>query len=391
MEGRELSWRERGRLWLRLVVRLLLAAAVILLVVYAGPPLLSLFMPFVLVFGVAWMLNPLVRTLQKKLGISRKFWSLLVILLILGGVSGIVAVFIWNIATELMSLANNYQVLILQFQEAGEALSAFLSNTFGLVPEEVLAFGEQLLTQLTAWLQEWLPALLSAAGVGAAVLVRETPSFLVAAVVFLMGSYFISADYPAIRYRISRIFPTGSRQFLGEVKEAASSAFGGYVRAQFFLSVVVFFILLVGFVIIGQPYNLLLAFLLAVMDFIPIIGAGTVMVPWAVIDLLTGEVRHAVELLVIWGIIALFRRVAEPKFVGDQTGLSPILSLISIYVGMRLAGVLGMILGPVACMVLLSVVRLGIFRPTAEDLRLAATDLAAFLRHRPEQEKEAKK
>ena len=73
MEGRELSWRERGRLWLRLVVRLLLAAAVILLVVYAGPPLLSLFMPFVLAFGVAWMLNPLVRTLQKKLGISVPF------------------------------------------------------------------------------------------------------------------------------------------------------------------------------------------------------------------------------------------------------------------------------------------------------------------------------
>lgn len=391
MEVRELPWRERVRLWLRLLIRLLLAVAAVLLVVYAGPPLLSLFMPFVLAFGVAWMLNPLVRTLQKRLGISRKFWSLLVILLILGGVSGIVAIFVWNIATELMSLANNYQALIAQFQEAGEAVSAFVSHAFGLVPEEVLAFGEGLLTQLTAWLQEWLPSLLSAAGIGAAVLVRETPSFVVAAVVFLMGSYFISADYPAIRYRIFRIFPTGSRRFLNEVRESASSAFGGYVRAQFFLSVVVFFILLVGFVAIGQPYNLLLAFLLAVMDFIPIIGAGTVMVPWAVIDLLTGEVRHAVELMVIWGIIALFRRVAEPKFVGDQTGLSPILSLISIYVGMRLAGVLGMILGPVVCMVLLSITRLGIFRPAAEDLRLAVADLSAFLRHRPDQEKNKKK
>lgn len=90
------------------------------------------------------------------------------------------------------------------------------------------------------------------------------------------------------------------------------------------------------------------------MDFIPIIGAGTVMVPWAVIDLFMGNYFHAVQLMVIWGTIALFRRVGEPKFVGDQTGLSPIASLISIYIGWRLAGVLGMILGPTIALIALN-------------------------------------
>lgn len=388
MRPDELSWRERGRLWLRLGVRLLLTVAAILLLIYVAPPLLSLFMPFVLAFVLAWLLNPLVRLLQRRLGVSRKLLSLLVILLILGLAGGILAVFVGNIVSELISLANNYEGFITQFQEATAAASTYFSHTFGLVPEEVLEFGTGLLTQLVGWLQENLPVLLSAAAAGAAVVARQTPSFVVAAVVFIMGSYFITADYPAIRFRMSRIVPGPSRRFLGEVKNAASAAFGGYVKAQFFLSVVVFFILLVGFLVIGQPYNLLLAFLLAVMDFIPIIGAGTVMVPWAVIDLLTGELRHAVELMVIWGVIALFRRVAEPKFVGDQTGLSPILSLISIYVGMRLAGVLGMILGPVVCMVLVSIARLGIFQPALDDIRLAASDLLAFLRHRPEQKKD---
>ena len=145
----------------------------------------------------------------------------------------------------------------------------------------------------------------------------------------------------------------------------------------------VFFILLTGFTLTGQPYGLLLAFLLAVLDFIPIVGAGTVMVPWAVVDLCLGNLRQAVELMVIWGVIALFRRVGEPKIVGDQTGLPPVVSLISIYVGMRLAGVLGMILAPVVCMVFLNICRLGVFTPVLEDLRLAAGDLAAFLRDRP--------
>ena len=120
------------------------------------------------------------------------------------------------------------------------------------------------------------------------------------------------------------------------------------------------------------------------MDFIPIIGAGTVMVPWAVIALITGDPGQAVELMVIWGIICLFRRVGEPKFVGTQTGLSPILSLVCIYVGMRIAGVLGMILGPILCLVVIGVGRSGFFDGLAADVRLAAADLLAILRDREE-------
>ena len=128
----------------------------------------------------------------------------------------------------------------------------------------------------------------------------------------------------------------------------------------------------------------LLALGLAILDFIPIIGSGTVMVPWAVIDVLTGNWVHAVGLMVVWGIVCVFRRVAEPKAVGSQTGLSPILSLVSMYVGMRLAGVLGMILGPVLTLVVLNLAGMGLFRGLRADLSAAAWDVAAILSHRPE-------
>ena len=145
----------------------------------------------------------------------------------------------------------------------------------------------------------------------------------------------------------------------------------------------VFFILLAGFTLTGQSYALLLALLLAVLDFIPIVGAGTVMVPWAVVCLFTRDLRTAVELLVIWGAIALFRRVGEPKVVGNQTGLSPILSLVSIYVGMKLAGVAGMILGPVVFLVVLNVCRAGVFDGPVADVKLAVRDIRAILKNRP--------
>ena len=170
------------------------------------------------------------------------------------------------------------------------------------------------------------------------------------------------------------------------MRDTALAAFGGYLKAEFLLSVGVFFILLGGFFIIHQPYGLLLALVLAVMDFIPIIGAGTVMVPWAVIDLFTGNLGGAIRLMVIWGLIALFRRVGEPKFVGDQTGLSPILSLVSIYVGMRLGGVLGMILGPTVLLIALNLVKLGLFDGVRADAEAAVEDVIAILRERPESE-----
>ena len=128
----------------------------------------------------------------------------------------------------------------------------------------------------------------------------------------------------------------------------------------------------------------LLALGLAVLDFIPIVGAGTVMVPWAVVELVTRNFSSAISLMVIWGVIALFRRAMEPKFVGDQTGLSPVLSLLSVYVGMKLGGVLGMILGPVLTLVVLNLAGMGLFRGLRADLSAAAWDVAAILSHRPE-------
>ena len=92
--------------------------------------------------------------------------------------------------------------------------------------------------------------------------------------------------------------------------------------------------------------------------------------------------------MVIWGANALFRRVGEPKFVGDQTGLSPIASLISIYIGWRLAGVLGMILGPTIALIALNLVRLGIFEGVRLDLAAAAEDIMAVLRERPPRKEE---
>jgi len=383
MYRKQLNWQERGQLWLRLGIRLVITAAVVLFLWKVGRVLLSLFMPFILAFAAAALLNPLVRALQKRLGWSRGVLSLLTLLVIFGAASAVLSLLVRAAVLELMSLAENWEGILAAVEQSVHALDVFLQGLAAKLPVQITAADQTVLERLVDWLQEWMRT--AAPDLGnltqyATDRAKDVAAFALALVVFLMGSYFLCADYPYLRTRLFQRMDEGLLSFLTQVKTAALAAFGGYLKAQLLLTVGVFFILLGGFLITGQSYALLLALALAVLDFIPIVGSGTVMVPWAVIDLFTGRYERAIAVMVIWGIVALFRRVAEPKFVGNQTGLSSIASLVSIYVGMRVAGVAGMILGPIVTLVVLNLLGLGLLDGTKADLCLALEDTAAILR-----------
>lgn len=385
MDLRELSWGERGRLWLRLGIRVVLLAAVILLLVYAAPPLLSLFMPFVLAVVLAWILNPSVRWLQRKLKISRKPISLIVIILAIGVVGGALFWFVYALGSEVYSLIGNWTSVGGSIESGFNELNERLNHLSALVPKEVLGLLENAYTGLIGWLRNVVPGLLETVGTKIGAFAMKVPAGVIGAVIFLVASYFVVSDYPRIRLMATERMSSGVHSFLSRVRKIALAAFGGYVKAQLILSLGVFFILLIGFWVVGIEYALLLAFVFAVMDFIPIIGSGTVIVPWAVVDIVLGNYRQAISLMVIWGLICVFRRVAEPKVVGDQTGLSPILALISIYVGMRLGGVLGMILGPVLVLIVINIYKMDVLVGTRRDIRMAAQDIRAILKPKDEE------
>ncbi len=383
MESHLLTWRQRGRLWLRLGIRAALTAAAVLLLLFAVPPLLSLLSPFVLALLLAWALNPAVRWLKERLTLSRKTISLAVLLLAFGAVGGVCYGLGWALLRQLRSLFENWEAISGSLTATIDAVGAWLRRLGDLLPDGLVATGDDLVGALTGWLKDLdfdFGGRLSDMAGHATDFVSAVPGFAVASVVFLMASYFIVSDYPRLRYMVTDQCPQPLRTFCGQVRDIFMEAFGGYIKSELLLSLGVFFILTAGFFIIGQPYRLVLAFGLALLDFIPILGSGTVLVPWAVIDLITANYREAIGLMVIWGLVSLFRRFAEPKVLGDQTGLSPILSLLGIYVGMRLGGVPGMVLGPLLLLVCINLCKLGIFQPVAADLRLAVQDLRAILK-----------
>ncbi len=384
MTNKQLTWKQRGELWLRLSIRLVLSILAVWLTAKFGRPLAALFAPFLFALAAAAVLNPLVKRLQKFLGWNRQVLSALLLLLVFGLLGGGLALLAYAAAGQLLSLVQNWSGLLDSLQAVLDQLELFFARILTLAPPPVTEIVESAGDSLFQWLSEAVPSALGSLGLEAGEKAMALPSFLVALVIFVMATFLLTADYPYLRSRYVQHLDEGVLRFLSQLRATALGAFGGYVKAEFLLSVGVFFILLGGFLLIRQPYGLLLALGLAVMDFIPIIGAGTVMVPWAFAALFTGDLPSAVELMAIWGVIALFRRVMEPKFVGDQTGLSPILSLVSIYVGMKLAGVLGMVFGPVILLVMLNLAGMGMFRGVRLDLEAAARDTAAILSRRPE-------
>ena len=381
MELIQLTWKQRGELWLRLGVRAVLLVLALLALRYGVLPILSLLSPFVLALVLSWLLNPPVRWLQKKLSVSRGVITMALLILVFGVVGGVLWALSWMAVEQVQALFLNWETVVDGMVSSLDRVLEWLGGLSELIPGNAYTAGERLGQLLENWVRDidvsgWLRMVADRAPS----LVGQVSAFVVATIVFLMATYFITADYPRLRFFITDRVPAPARSFCSDVRRIFMEAFGGYLKSQLIISFVVFIILALGFFAIGQPYGLLLALGFAVLDFIPIIGSGTVMVPWAVVDIIVGDYTHAVQLMVIWGIIALFRRLGEPKILGDQTGLSPILSLVGIYVGMLVGGVLGMIVGPLLLLVLINLAKLGIFSSVMGDLSMAASDVAAILK-----------
>ena len=114
-----------------------------------------------------------------------------------------------------------------------------------------------------------------------------------------------------------------------------------YVRAMAILLCLTFVELAIGFAILGLDYALVLAFFISLIDALPILGTGTVLIPWALVSLITGDFFIAIGLAVIYGVVAIVRNLIEPKIIGQQIGLHPLITLASVYVGLKIFGFFG--------------------------------------------------
>ena len=351
----------------RLLLRILAVAAAVWVIAKWGGTLFGVLLPFLAALLLASAVNPLIRALQKRFGGTRRVWSIILTAVIMIVLSTVVSVIVYVVYDQLRSFVADWPGMLTEFLQNLQQAFDNLTARFGLRDaassglERGLRWG---LAKLTQWLSAWDPPVLESAGS----ILTVTANVVITIAVFVLASCYIMSDYPRFRFFLSDRLPEGLKSGLSKIRTAAKSAIGGYFKAQFILSAGVAVISLIVLLVLRQPFSVLLAVIIGIVDFVPVFGSGTILVPWAVVLLLTGAYTKALVLIVLAAALFLLRKLAEPRVVGGQTGLSTLVSLICIYVGMRLGGVLGMIVAPMLCMMARDLYSLGMFDGTLRDI-----------------------
>lgn len=365
---------------LRLVLNMILPFTGWLLLCLFGPKLLKFFLPFVIGWILAAIANPPVRFLEKRLKLVRRHSSILVVVAVLAAVVGI----LYLAAAKTAALASDFAKSLPQvLGSLEEQIRHSLENPSGLfavLPEELRrAFsqaGENLGSAIGPLMQQAAPPTVEAAGTVA----RSLPSILVYTVVTLLSSYFFIVDRDRILALAGRYLPQWAAGYCDYLKKDVKRLIGGYFLAQFKIMVVVGVILTAGFLVLGVSYAPLWAVLTAFLDFLPVFGTGTVLIPWALIQIVSGKYAFGAGLALLYVLTQVVRQVVQPKLVGDTMGLNPLLTLFLLYVGFKISGISGMILAVPVGLLVMSLYKYGAFRTMTESALELIRMIRGFLR-----------
>lgn len=331
--------------------KILTAAAVFAVIWLFGRYLLPLIFPFLLGAGLALLAEPLTAYLCRRLRLSRGiaagigvsaafcFLAMTVVLLgaliirELGVLAGVLPDFGTVAKTGLSSLGSWLQGLT---RYAPDSLQDSLRTWIG----EFFSGSSALLDQAVSYVLGLAGGVLS-----------HVPDGALSFGTGLISSYMISAKLPAIRLWLDNRLPRQRLQPGLEAMKRIRTAVGGWLKAQVKLAGVTWGILTGGFLLLRIPFGPLWAFLVALVDTFPVLGTGTVLIPWSLICLLQGDSGRGIGLLGIYAVVTLTRSILEPKLVGSHLGLDPLVTLFALYAGYRIWGLPGMILAPMLAVV----------------------------------------
>lgn len=319
-------------------------------------------LPFLFALALAWLMERPVTFLMKRLHMKRWLAAALCTLLLLLLLGGALGLLLWRAGYEVALLLGRLPTLLAGLPTMSGALEDWAYRFTVALPVQFQDFFrealEGLIDQGTAVPQRFYDFLAGLVTGFAAAIPNGVLFFFTTA----LATYFSSAGRPGLMAFFSNQLPTSWRRRLDRVRELAKGALGGWLRAQGILMLVTFGELTAGFLILRVDLALLLAALVALVDALPIFGSGTVLLPWAALSLLSKDWKLALGLTILYGVVFLVRSLLEPKLIGDRIGLHPLAALLSMYVGFQAFGVLGMILSPLAAILVKQVHDSGLLR-----------------------------
>ena len=247
-----------------------------------------------------------------------------------------------------------------------------LNGIFKLLPEGVREGWHTMMESLENTAGDLIGKLSEPTVSAAGRFAKRIPSALVAVIVTFISAYFFIAEREDVIRWSKRIAPDALVSRMTMVVDNFKYAVGGYFKAQFKIMGVVYVLLLAGFLILRVHFAVLLALLIAFLDFLPFFGTGTALLPWAAYKFMVGNYRMVVGLLILYGVTQLVRQLIQPKLVGDSMGLRPLVTLVLLYIGYKTGGVFGMIFAVPVGMIAINLYQAGAFDYILDDVKILA-------------------
>lgn len=373
-----------ARIYLKVTLNLFTALAVVLLCIFLLPRFIWFFMPFIVGWLISLIASPVVRFFEEKLKVKRKAVSAVVIVAVLAVVVLLVYLLITKLVREGVNFFNELPNLWNSVLAELNKVGANLQGVYNRMPTDIQDTIDHIIVEMGDYISSMtgkieLPSFEAVGNVA-----KQIPDIFLGVVMSLLSAYFFVADKGYMAAVAEKYIPTSVRYHFDLIRRSFRNAVGGYFRAQFKIECWIYILLVIGLMILEVDYAFLVAFGIAILDFLPVFGTGTVMVPWAVIELLSKNYRMMFGLIAIWLIGQLVRQVIQPKIVGDSIGMDAIPTLFLLYIGYRVAGVLGMILAVPIGIIVVNLYEEGAFDTTMQSLRILVAGFNQFRKIRPD-------
>lgn len=320
-----------------------------LILIFVSLKLAVFYMPFLIGFIISMMIEPLIRKLADKAGIERKFSAIIVLIIIFSILVGLIVWGVITLITESSSLLESLNIYV-------EKISVFIQKFKiddiklpGKVTEIIENCTSKLLNWLTTFTTNFLTSTLQK--------VTLIPVAFIYITITILSTYFLCADkfyiLDQVEHHVPRLWVKRCIKHLREI----TSILGNYLKAEATLIIISFFIILIGLYVgkfagLKIEYPLLCALGIAFVDALPILGSGTVMLPWAVFSFVDNNVSLGLLLIGLYIFTLVVRQMIEPRLVSNKIGIHPIFTLIAMYTGFKVIGIIGLFLGPIILIIL---------------------------------------
>ncbi|MGD6964914.1 sporulation integral membrane protein YtvI [Rossellomorea vietnamensis] len=322
--------------------------------------ILPVSIPLIAAIVTALLLDPAVKMLERRFKIKRKLAVLIVFIIFILSIGVISYFVITKVVGEGVKLVEDIPLYINQLSDIWLSYEKQFTNAAKDLPIEIVKETSREVQDFLTSFKNSLKEYLDIEKISA--FLAYIPNYLVSFLVFLIALFMFMLDLPRIKQTIFNHLTEKTAEKVNFMTSRLSYVIFGFFKAQFLVSIIIFVVALIGLLFISPEVAVVMSIIIWVIDFIPLIGSIVVLAPWAIFHLLSGNLTLGTELAILAAVLLIIRRTVEPKVMGSHIGLSPLATLIAMYLGLKLLGVLGFILGPLILIVFNSAKEAGIIK-----------------------------